>query len=94
MQRDGASNQQSIITQRLLDFAGQFIHTIANSYIADLQTRPALAAIEAQATRDERRDMLVYEMALFTRPSIRFDNSSRDYITERNQESDSDSDSH
>ncbi|CAF1068006.1 unnamed protein product [Rotaria sordida] len=48
----------------VLDFASRVATTIGETYIAHAQSRPAIAAIEAQAARDERRDMIIYEIVI------------------------------
>lgn len=92
MQREGINDQQSTTMQTVLGFSAQIVRALVDAYTADVNNRPTLAAIEAQAIRDERRDMLVYESMQSAQSAIEFSNSHRGYIVQSSGETDSDSD--
>lgn len=92
IQRQDANNPWHATAQKIFDLLGGIVQSVGNGYIANAQNRPAIAAIEAQAIRDERRDMIISESMRRSQLAICPSNSDHDYIVQGSGETDSDSD--
>lgn len=92
MHREDVNNQQQTPWQTFFDFAGRIVQNLTETYVANIRNDTNLAGIEAQAARDARRDMIVYQSMQPFRPSGASSNFGSRYRIEQNDETHSDSD--